>query len=114
MTLSPEISDLVQLSTPTSQSSETSVTTMETDIVTKKQTLQKKEWEYEEFKKKVETELKDFEESKTLLVMGELYRIIEDLAKEENISIVVEKASILYGQAKTDLTEKVLDRIRGK
>jgi Skp family chaperone for outer membrane proteins len=70
--------------------------------------------EYEDKKAQVEKELKEFEESKTLKIMAEFYRIIEELAKEENISIVVEKTNVLYGQSVIDLTGKVKERLRGK
>lgn len=70
--------------------------------------------EYSDRKVQNEKELKEFEGNKTLKIMAELYRIIEDLAKEENISIVVEKTSVLYGQPVIDLTEKVKERLRGK
>ena len=70
--------------------------------------------EYEDKKAGIEKELADFEESKTLKIMSEFYSLIGDLAKEENISIVIEKTGILYGQPAIDLTEKLKERLRGK
>ncbi|MBU2567628.1 MAG: hypothetical protein KJ967_02480 [Elusimicrobia bacterium] len=94
--------------------SQSMASAIEEELVVKREKLLTQQQELEALKIKAEKEIRDFEESKTLSIMGEIYQIIEQLAKEENISIVAEKASILYGQAKTDLTDKVMDRIRGK
>jgi Skp family chaperone for outer membrane proteins len=72
------------------------------------------EKEYGDRKAESEKELAKFEESKTMKVMSEFYGLINDMAKEENISIVIEKSGILYGNPGVDLTEKLKERLRGK
>jgi Skp family chaperone for outer membrane proteins len=83
-------------------------------IAEKKALVEKKSKELDEKKAKVEKELSELEDCKTQLIMADFYSVILDIAKEENISVVVDKSSILYGQPGIDLTDKVLDRLRGK
>ena len=70
--------------------------------------------EYENRKKEVDKELKEFDHNNTLKILGEIYKIIEEIAKEENISIIVDKSNILYGLSGIDLTDKVKERLQGK
>jgi Skp family chaperone for outer membrane proteins len=86
-----------------------------TAIIAEKTALvEKKSKELDEKKAKVEKEVSELEDCKTQLIMADFYSVILDIAKEENISVVVDKSSILYGQPGIDLTDKVLDRLRGK
>lgn len=98
----------------TIEADEKQISEKETDLVLKKDLITKKQQEYTDYKKKNEKDLKEYEKNKTLALMGELYKIIEDLAKEENISIVIEKTNVLYGSGGIDLTNKILERLRGK
>ncbi|OGS22632.1 MAG: hypothetical protein A2252_03370 [Elusimicrobia bacterium RIFOXYA2_FULL_39_19] len=86
----------------------------ETEIALIKDAVLKKQQENTSLKKKSDKALKDYEKNRTMALIGELYKIIEELAKEEDISIVIEKSNILYGTGGTDLTDKVLERLRGK
>lgn len=110
--LLPKTTVGVQISTQEVTSAE--LTTKEMQLKEKTDLLSQKQEEYELSKAEVEKFLKEFEESKTFSIMGDLYVIIEELAKEENIAVVVEKSSILYGLPNIDLTNKVIDRLRGK
>ncbi len=44
-------------------------------------------------------------------ILKKIYEAIENVAKEEGISIVVDKKSILYGRKAVDITEKVLKKL---
>ncbi|MFN3967239.1 MAG: OmpH family outer membrane protein, partial [Endomicrobiia bacterium] len=92
----------------------TSTEILESQLQEKKNILEEKNKEYEELKEKIKIELKEFEKSKTMTIMADLYKIIKELAEEENISIVVEKGNILYGLPNIDITDKVIERLRGK
>jgi len=80
----------------------------------KQQLLSQKEKEIEEKEIEKQKELDEFKKNKMLYIMKDFYNIIEQLAKEENISIIVEKSSILYGLPQIDLTQKVRERLRGR
>jgi Skp family chaperone for outer membrane proteins len=59
-------------------------------------------------------ELVKLEASNTQAVLNDVYSILAKISVEENITIVVDKNNVLYGQASQDITEKVRDRMRGR
>jgi Skp family chaperone for outer membrane proteins len=54
------------------------------------------------------------EEENTNKVLEDIYKVLERVAEDENISLIVDKNQILYGQSAKDLTDKVLERLRGR
>jgi len=108
------LSEIVTLSTSTAVEQKIDISKLELDLQEKNKLLEEKKVECEELKKKTQIELKEFENSKTMAIMADLYKIIKELAEEENISIVVEKGNVLYGLPNIDITDKVIDRLRGK
>lgn len=54
-----------------------------------------------------------FEKKRTAQIFGKLYKSLVQLADEKGVDIVVDKASLLYGQAALDLTETLSRRVRG-
>ena len=44
---------------------------------------------------------------------GLIYKALKDLANEEQVTLVVDKSSILFGSAEIDLTDKLQQRVRG-
>jgi Skp family chaperone for outer membrane proteins len=117
-----QMQTLMKLKTEKDNSLITAKIKTKQDEITKEQSLLDKKQlqlvklsdEYDIKRKEKEIELAEFEKNKTLAIMSDFYRLIEDIAKEENISVVVEKSSILYGLPKVDLTEKARERLRGK
>ncbi|MFC1501395.1 OmpH family outer membrane protein [Elusimicrobiota bacterium] len=59
-------------------------------------------------------ELEKLEKKQTALVLDDLYKVIEDLAKEENITVILDKNNILYGKKLKDFTPKVRQRLKGR
>ena len=47
------------------------------------------------------------------MILGKIYQALRDLAQEEQVTLVVDKASILYGDSAIDLTEKLQNKVRG-
>ncbi len=60
-----------------------------------------------------EKNLLDLESRKTEILLGKIHRVIQDIARREGISVVVDKNNILYGHDAVDLTEKVLQTLKG-
>lgn len=54
------------------------------------------------------------EETKTASVLEDIYRILDKMAVEENINVVIDKNNVLYGQPGQDLTDKVIERLQGR
>ncbi|MBI5209503.1 MAG: OmpH family outer membrane protein [Elusimicrobia bacterium] len=75
--------------------------------------LAQKEEEFKAVQASAEKNLLELESRKTDLLLGKIHRAVQDVARREGISVVVDKTGILYGQDAVDLTEKVLQSLRG-
>lgn len=60
-----------------------------------------------------EKSLMDLESRKTELLLGSIHKAIREVAAREGVSVVIDKAGILYGNNAVDLTERVLNRLKG-
>lgn len=78
-----------------------------------KRDLEEKKVAYEELKKRASQDLASFQSQQSQIILGKIYQALRDLALEEQVTIVVDKASILYGDATTDLTDKLQEKVRG-
>lgn len=64
--------------------------------------------------KQDKADLKSLEESQSGKIMEDLYRLLENYAKEENLTIILDKNDVLYGQQYQDVTREVLERLQGR
>ena len=96
------------------KSKQDEINNKEKEIEKFKDKIDKAELLLEQDKQKFKQDYEELEKTKTLVIMTDFYKVIENIAKEENIAIVVEKTSILYGITKIDLTETVRERIRNR
>ncbi|MCB4790742.1 MAG: hypothetical protein LHV68_02530 [Elusimicrobia bacterium] len=58
--------------------------------------------------------LTKLEEDQTNNVLADIYTVLGKIADEEGVTIIVDKSQILFGKTAKDLTDKVLDRLRGR
>ncbi len=72
-----------------------------------------KQVEYEELRKQSADDLAAFQNRQSQIILGKIYQALRDLVAEEQITLVVDKSSILYGSADVDLTERLQQRERG-
>ncbi|MBI4375436.1 MAG: OmpH family outer membrane protein, partial [Elusimicrobia bacterium] len=86
---------------------------MDSRIAAKAAELAGKETAYEEERTATETNLLDLETRKTEILLGKIYKAVQDISRKEGISVVVDKGSILYGHDAVDLTDKVLKHLKG-
>lgn len=75
--------------------------------------LSGKETEFKRYQAEQEKNLLDLESRKTEVLLGKIHRAVQEVARREGVSVVVDKNSILYGHDAVDLTEKVLKFLRG-
>lgn len=68
---------------------------------------------YKQEKNTAEKNLLDLESRKSELLLGKIYRAVQEVARKEGVSVVVDKGSILYGHNAVDLTDKVLKQLKG-
>ena len=108
----------VAVSTPSAQApteAEFSRRLMELDgrIVGLQADLDLKEAELKREQQDADKGLIDVEGRKTDQVLARLYRAINEVARKEGVSVVVDKTTILYGHPAVDLTDKVLKHLKG-
>lgn len=75
--------------------------------------LEEKQAEYEDIRKQAANDLATFESQQSQMILGKIYQALKELANEQQISVVVDKSSVLYGDATIDLTQKLQERVRG-
>ena len=78
-----------------------------------KNDLEVKKLELEEEKAKADEELAIFEKQQSQIILGKIYQSLKEIATEEQVNLIVDKSSILFGSAEIDLTQKLQERIRG-
>jgi Skp family chaperone for outer membrane proteins len=98
------------------------------EIASLEELLTRKEAELEETKKvcdlkgteieqmvcKNRDELLNLEEKNTSQVLTDIYRVMQKLAEEEEVTIILDKNEVLYGKEVRDLTDKVIERLHGR
>lgn len=89
----------------------TSVPVIDAAIAQKEADLAAKEDELRKDQKLAEKELLDYENHKSELLLGRIYVALKELAVKEEVSVVVDKRNILYGQKAVDLTDKLIEKL---
>lgn len=89
----------------------TSVPVIDAAIAQKEADLTAKEDELRKDQKLAEKELLDYENHKSELLLGRIYVALKELAVKEEVSVVVDKRNILYGQKAVDLTDKLIEKL---
>ncbi|MBD3271980.1 MAG: hypothetical protein GF384_05530 [Elusimicrobia bacterium] len=79
----------------------------------KESLLKEKKKELTEFTEKSKVNILAFEERKSKEILDKLYRFLSEIAKEENIDIILDKSYVLYGKPAVDVTEKLRRRLSG-
>jgi len=89
----------------------TSVPEIDAAISRKEAELAAKEEELRVFQKQAERELLDEESRKSEKLLGRIYVALKELAIKEEVSVIIDKRSILFGQNAVDLTGKLLKKL---
>ena len=75
--------------------------------------LEAKQLDLEEARARASADLQAFERQQSQLILGKIYQALKELADEQQINLVVDKSSILFGSAEIDLTDDLQRRVRG-
>jgi len=86
----------------------------ETEIEKLKQETNKKKGLVYKLTIQHKEDLKKLEEAQTTKVLADIYHILEKIAQEDNLTIIVDKNNVLYGLPAQDVTNKVIDMLRGR
>jgi Skp family chaperone for outer membrane proteins len=100
----------------------------ESDISNMEAILQQREAELEVARKACDTksseleqmvcknrdELLNLEDKNTAKVLSDIYAVMQKIADEEELTIILDKNEVLYGKDVRDLTDKVIERLHGR
>lgn len=89
----------------------TSVPEIDSAITRKEAAITAGEEELRQAQLRAERELLEYESRKSELLLGRIYVALKELAIKEEVSVVVDKRNILYGQKAVDLTQKLLRKL---
>ncbi len=89
----------------------TSVPEIDTAIERKGTELAAREDELRQSQRQAERELLEYESRKGELLLGRIYTALKELAVKEEVSVIVDKRNILFGQTAVDLTGKLLKKL---
>ncbi|OGS14511.1 MAG: hypothetical protein A2234_11220 [Elusimicrobia bacterium RIFOXYA2_FULL_58_8] len=89
----------------------TAVPDIDAAIARKEGELKKSEDYLRVFQRQAERELLQYESNKTEILLGRIYVALKELAVKEEVSVVVDKRNVLFGQSAVDLTGKLLARL---
>jgi Skp family chaperone for outer membrane proteins len=89
----------------------TSVPEIDAALSKKDDELKQKEEDLRAFQKQAERELLEYESHRSELLLGRIYLALKELAVKEEVSVIVDKRNILYGQNAVDLTDKLIKKL---
>ncbi len=89
----------------------TSVPEIDLALQKKETELKNREEDLRLSQRLAEKELLDYESRKGELLLGRIYVALKELAIKEEVSVIVDKRSILFGQNAVDLTGKLLKKL---
>ena len=89
----------------------TSVAEIDAVLIKKEAELAAKEEELRLFQKQTERELLEQESRKSEMLLGRIYVALKELAIKEEVSVIIDKRNILFGQKAVDLTAKLLKKL---
>ncbi|MBN1621955.1 MAG: OmpH family outer membrane protein [Endomicrobiales bacterium] len=86
----------------------------EEELALIKKDLETQQLELIKVTKKNKEELISYEKELTNRVLADIYHILDRVSQENRITIILDKKQVVYGQSMKDLTDTVLDRLRGR
>lgn len=89
----------------------TSVPEIDAALTKKERELSVKEEELRQAQRQSERELLEYEGRKSELILGRIYVALKELAVKEEVSVIIDKRNILFGQNAVDLTGKLIKKL---
>ena len=68
--------------------------------------------EFRSFRVNAIADMKVLQTQKTYAVMSKIYAIMQTLARDEGVMVVMDKAYVLYGEDAVDLSDKLIERLQ--
>lgn len=89
----------------------TSVPEIDAALSKKESELAAREDELRSLQRQTERELLEYESRKSEILLGRIYVALKELAIKEEVSVIIDKRNILFGQKAVDLTDKLLKKL---
>lgn len=89
----------------------TSVPEIDLALQKKETELKNREEDLRASQRQAEKDLLDYESRRSEMLLGRIYVALKELATKEEVSVIVDKRSILFGQNAVDLTGKLLKKL---
>ncbi len=74
--------------------------------------LERQSAEFRNFRGNAIADMKVLQTQKTYGVMSKIYAILQTLARDEGVTLVMDKAYVLYGEDTVDLSDKLIQRLQ--
>ena len=107
----PLLDQLAAASAPTLLNPE-ALTALQKRVDDNRKILDRKTFDFRDFRSKALEDMKTLQSQKTYDVMSKIYAILQSLARDESITVVLDKSYVLYGEDSIDLTEKLMSRLQ--
>ncbi|MCX7940792.1 MAG: OmpH family outer membrane protein [Endomicrobia bacterium] len=75
-------------------------------------TIEEKKQYLNQKRQELEDEILKMKQKAEVLLYAELYEIIQKIAQQEGLNIIINKSGILYGEPEVDITEKVIKKLK--
>jgi Skp family chaperone for outer membrane proteins len=106
--------DLLASATGPVQLNTEAIQALQKRVETNKRALERNVLEFKNFRSNAVGDMKVLQTQKTYGVMSKIYAVLQGLAREEGVSVVLDKAYVLYGEDTVDLSEKLIARLQAE
>ncbi|MFA5974778.1 MAG: OmpH family outer membrane protein [Elusimicrobiota bacterium] len=90
------------------------ISALENRIQKNRRALDRATTSFKSFRTNAVGDMKQLQTEKTYGVMSKIYAVLQTLARDENITVVIDKAYILYGEETVDLSDKLISRLQAE
>jgi len=77
-----------------------------------KKLLERQIVDFKNFRGNAVADMKVLQTQKTYDVMSKIYAVLQTLARDEGVTVVMDKAYVLYGEDTVDLSDKLIQRLQ--
>ncbi len=85
---------------------------LEKRIDANKKLLERQTAEFKNFRGNAVADMKVLQTQKTYGVMSKIYAVLQTLARDEGVTVVLDKSYVLYGEDTVDLSDKLIQRMQ--
>jgi len=87
-------------------------TALQKRIETNKKLLERQIVDFKNFRGNALADMKVLQTQKTYDIMSRIYAVLQTLARDEGVTVVMDKAYVLYGEDTVDLSDKLIQRLQ--